>query len=162
MNVPFLSPDQRSLMADLAGGAFLLGEHTGRWRLVNVTWPYVTIEVAAASRPQSPNGYCLRLNCAGYPQAAPTGRLWDPGNNRPLPFQAWPSGSSRVPAVFRPDWKDGSCLYIPCDRESFAGHENWRQEYAYLIWRPEDGITQYFRAVHELLNSEDYRGVRRG
>ncbi|WP_458379643.1 DUF7665 family protein [Sinorhizobium medicae] len=31
-------------MADLAGGAFLLGEHTGRWRLVNVTWPYVTID----------------------------------------------------------------------------------------------------------------------
>ena len=41
----------------------------------------------------------------------------------------------------RTDWKDGSCLYIPCDRESVVGQENWRQEHADLIWRPEDGIT---------------------
>lgn len=162
MNVAFFCPDHRSLMADLTSGAFLLGEHAGRWRLLDASWPFVTIEVAAAPRLRSPTGYCLRLNCLGYPNAAPTGSLWDPVTNRTLAFKEWPTGRSRVPAVFRTDWKDGSCLYIPCDRESFSGHENWRQEHADLIWRPAEGITQYLRAVHELLNSEDYQGVRRG
>lgn len=160
MNLAFISPDQRSVMADLAGGSFLIGEHSGRWRLRDLIWPNLMIEVAAAPRPQSPDSYCLRFDCTDYPQVAPTGRLWDPINNRLLPFAEWPTGRNRVPAVFRPDWKEGSCLYIPCDRQSFVGHENWLQEHADLIWHPKDGITQYLQAVHELLNSEDYTGVR--
>ena len=31
-----------------------------------------------------------------------------------------------VSAVFRPDWKHGQCLYLPCDRMSIEGHDNWR------------------------------------
>lgn len=162
MNKAFLPPDQLLLKGDLAGALFLVGEHTGRWRLVDVAWPCAMIEVAAAPRPNSPKHYPFRFDCTNYPQAAPTGRLWDHATNIPVPPAKWPTGRSRVPAVFRPDWKEGTCLYIPCDRLSFVGHENWRQDHADLIWRPDQGIVQYLRALHELLNSEDYTGIRNG
>ncbi|WP_446692551.1 DUF7665 family protein [Rhizobium mongolense] len=42
----------------------------------------------------------------------------------------------------RTDWKDGSCVYLPCDRESVVGQENWRQEHADLIGVRRTGITQ--------------------
>lgn len=160
MSVAFIAPDQRSLMADLAGGSFLLGHHKGRWHLREVSWPNVIIEVAAAPRPRSPDSYCFRFECSGYPQTAPTSCPWDASKNGPLSFGDWPTGKARVPAVFRTDWMAGTCLYIPCDRASFVGHPNWLQEHADLIWRPEDGIPQFLQALHELLNSDDYTGVR--
>ena len=58
--------------------------------------------------------------------------------------------------MFRPDWKGGTALYLPCDRESIAGHDNWRHELPSKIWRPAAGINQYLELVHELLNCADY------
>ena len=58
--------------------------------------------------------------------------------------------------VFRPDWKGGTALYLPCDRESIAGHDNWRHELPSKIWRPAAGINQCLELVHELLNCADY------
>ena len=46
--------------------------------------------------------------------------------------------------------------YLPCDRESFVGHENWRHEMPSKIWRPAAGVVQYLELVHELLHSRDY------
>jgi hypothetical protein len=59
--------------------------------------------------------------------------------------------------VFRPDWKQGTALYLPCDRVSREGHDNWRTETPTMIWRPERGIMQYLEIVHELLNCGDYQ-----
>ena len=70
-----------------------------------------------------------------------------------LPFNRWPrSKGGRLGTVFRPDWKGGTALYLPCDRESIAGHDNWRHELPSKIWRPAAGINQYLEFVHELLN----------
>ena len=148
-----IGPDQRAFEADVAKAAFRLGEVEGRWRLVEVAWPFAFIGVTAKDGRE----YVLRLNCAGYPQAAPTGGPWDQELNRVLAFDLWPLGlGGRVSAVFRTDWKNGTALYLPCDRESFAGHENWRHEMPSKIWRPADGIGQYLGLVHELLQSSDY------
>ena len=101
--------------------------------------------------------YVLRFNCAGYPQTAPTGGPWDLKTNQVLAFDLWPRGrGGRVSAVFRTDWKNGTALYLPCDRESLAGHDNWRHEMPSKIWHPADGIVQYLELVHELLHSRDY------
>ena len=59
-------------------------------------------------------------------------------------------------SVFRPNWKAGSALYLPCDRESIRGHDNWRNEMPSKIWDPAKGIVHYLELVHELLNSADY------
>jgi len=148
-----IAPDQRAFEADVDSPAFRLGTLEGRWRLIGITWPHAFIAVAARDERE----YFLRLNCAGYPQAAPTGGPWDIAGNRVLPFDQWPRGQGgRVTAVFRTNWKDGTALYLPCDRESFAGHDNWRVEQPSKIWRPADGVVQYLELVHELLHCRDY------
>jgi len=162
MNAPLRLPDECALTADLDSGAFQLGVHNGRWRPQVISWPHVIIEVAAAPRARSPDWVALRFDCTGYPQDPPTAQPWDIAMNAPLAFARWPGGKSRIPAVFRPEWKNGTCLYVPCDRESITGHDNWRQEHPDLIWQPTRGLVQYLAAIHELLNSDDYTGLRNG
>lgn len=147
------SPDERALRADLARPAFRLGQVEGRWRLAGIAWPHVLIGVTAKDGRE----YILRLDCAGFPQTPPTGGPWDAERNTVLAADRWPrSKGGRVGAVFNPCWKGGTALYLPCDRESIAGHDNWRTEMPSKIWRPTDGIVQYLELVHELLHSRDY------
>ena len=147
------APDERALRGDLAKARFRLGQAEGRWRLLSVAWPVVLMGVTA----KDGHEYVLRLNCVGYPQNPPTAGPWDTTRNAILPFDQWPRGQGgRVSATFRTDWKDGSALYLPCDRESIAGHDNWRTEMPSKIWRPTDGIVQYLEIVHELLICRDY------
>jgi len=148
-----MSPDERALRADVAKPTFCVGEVGGRWRLVGVTWPFAYITVTA----KDGRGFALRFDCSGYPVSPPTAGLWDAGRNAPLAHNCWPrSKGGRLGAVFRPDWKGGSALYLPCDRESIAGHEGWRTQMPSKIWKPAVGIVQYLELVHELLNSTDY------
>ena len=147
------APDLRAFEADVAKATFRLGEVERRWRLNKTNWPFVLIAVTARDQKE----YVFRFDCQGYPQTAPTGGPWDLTRNAILAFDCWPCGNGgRVSAVFRTDWKNGAALYLPCDRESFTGHENWRHEMPSKIWRPKDGIVQYLELVHELLNCEDY------
>ncbi|WP_211187167.1 DUF7665 family protein [Neoroseomonas marina] len=133
--------------------AFRLGAVEGRWRHIRTAWPYALIGVMAKDGRE----YVLRLNCAGYPQAPPTGGPWDPARDRVLSPDLWPRGQGgRVSAVFRTDWKEGTALYLPCDRESIEGHDTWRHEMPSKIWRPADGVVQYLELVYELLHSRDY------
>ena len=137
----------------MAKAAFCLGEAESRWRLLGVTWPVALISVSA----KDGRAYVLRFDCTGYPQTAPTARLWDVTQNAPLAFDLWPRHQGgRLGAVFRPDWKGGAALYLPCDRESIAGHDNWRVEMPSKIWRPSEGIVQYLELVHALLHCRDY------
>lgn len=146
-------PDERALRADVAKPAFRLAEAEGRWRLVEISWPFFFVAVSAAEATEC----LLRLNCAGYPQTPPTGGPWDAQTNGVLAANRWPkSKGGRVATVFRPDWKAGTALYLPCDRESITGHDNWRHELPSKIWRPADGINQYLELVHELLKCPDY------
>lgn len=154
--------DEQALIADVADGPFQLGVHHSRWRLVAIEWPLVDIAVAAAPRDGAPTEYVFRFDCAGYPEEAPTARPWNIDTNNPLAFAQWPGGTSRVPAVFRPDWKDGTCLYLPCDRITAVGHDNWRSDHPQLQWSPARGIVLYLQELSSLLNSSDYKGVRGG
>lgn len=152
------APDERALQADIAKPSFRLGEMDERWRLIKVEWPYLFVSVRA----KDGEDFTLRLDCLGYPQSPPTGGPWDIEKNAVLEHTNWPrSNGGRVGAVFNPGWKAGTALYLPCDRESIVGHDNWRQEMPSKIWRPEDGIVQYLELVHELLNSRDYSPAAR-
>lgn len=152
MNAPLDPPDLRAFRADTAKAVFRLGERQGRWRLVDVAWPYAYIGVTAKHGAEC----VLRLECSGYPQTPPTGGPWDMEKNQMLPFDRWPKGrGGRVSAVFRPEWQGGAALYLPCDRMSIAGHDNWRTEMPSKIWHPAVGIVHYLELVHELLQSRD-------
>lgn len=158
MNIA-VSPDRLLLEQDLAAPEFRCGEIEGRWRHVGTSWPHAIIAVAAEARPNSPNEYGFRFECSGYRQTPVTAQPWDLGDNAPLAFGRWPTGKSILPSIFRPDWKGGQCLYLPCDRISIEGHENWRNEHPSRIWQPQRGILCYLEQVHDLLNQDDYTGV---
>ena len=149
-------PDERTLRLHLESGRFRAGAVAGRWRLVSFDWPYVVIGVKARDGIE----YGLRFNCADYPHTAVTAQPWDIQNKSRLPDDQWPTGQKRVAYAFRPGWKKGACLYLPCDRQSIEGHENWRNEHPALLWDPKKGLCKYLGIVHELLNSTDYGGRR--
>lgn len=153
-------PDERAFRNDVVEAPFALGECQLRWSLGTISWPFVHISISAAQRDVGPNAYWFRFDCRGYPTQAPTAQPWDVVAKQALPANKWPTGRSRVPAVFRPEWNNSKCLYIPCDRIAAVGHTAWAVDHPSLIWCPDKGIVLYLNAVHELLNSSDYTGAR--
>lgn len=153
-------PDELMLLEDLDAPRFRCGEVEGRWRLLSVTWPHAVITVTAAPRPGSPSEYAFRFECTGYRQTSVTAQPWDHDANGPLPQARWPGGKSIIPSIFRPEWKGGTCLYLPCDRISLEGHGDWLHQHPNRLWRPAVGITFYLDQVYELLDQSDYTGVR--
>ena len=153
-------PDQLMLDQDLAAPLFRCGEIENKWRHIRTSWPHAIIVVAAAERSSAPSEFCFRFECTGYRQVAPTAQPWDAVTDTPLPPPKWPAGKNIVPSVFRPEWKDGTCLYLPCDRVSFEGHQNWIHEHPNRLWQPSRGIVCYLDQIYELLNQSDYSGVR--
>lgn len=151
---PLRRPDEVALRRDLAAGRFVIGVTTGRWRLVWLRFPYVLIAIRA------PDGveYGLRFECQDYPRTAVTAQPWNIAGDHPLERPLWPTGRSRIPLAFNPDWKAGTCVYLPCDRLSMEGHDLWRNQHPALLWEPARGICKYLGIVHQLLNSSDYGG----
>ncbi len=151
-----VSPEEAVLGDHLASGRYLSGAAAGRWRLISVSWPYAVFAVRAADQIE----YGLRFECTNYPRTPATARPWNFELDAPLAVDKWPTGRQRIPLAFNPDWKNGSCLYLPCDRVSIEGHANWRNEHPSLLWNPDLGIVHYLRIVHDLLNSGDYGRCR--
>lgn len=140
----------QALEAHLSSGRFIAGVARGRWRLVALSWPQAFIEVFD----REGCAVCIRFECTGYPGCAPQGTPWDNVKQQQLPNNLWPKGG-RVSQVFNPGWKNGTSLYLPCDRESIAGHDHWHSEHPHLIWRPSRGLLQYIEAIHEILQSHE-------
>jgi hypothetical protein len=147
-----MAPDELSLRADLASARFLSGEDRNRWVFKQLNWPLLFVDVVA----RDSRTFTLCLNCSGYPAVPPTGTFWDLSTNSRLPFNKWPQGGERIQLAFKPTWKDGNALYIPCDRESIVGHDGWVSQYPQLIWDQAIGISHYLMVVHDLLHSRDY------
>lgn len=156
---PIKPPDQLLLEQDLAAAEFRCGEIEGRWRHISTSWPFVVITVSAASVPNGPTEYAFRFDCTGYRESAATAQPWNVETNSPLLPKDWPTGKSIVPSVFRPQWKDGRCLYLPCDRMSIQGHTDWVHQHPGRLWISSRGIICYLEQIYELLNSNDYTGV---
>lgn len=156
MSNDLLPPDERMLRLHLESGRFRSGAAAGRWRLVSFSWPHLVVGVMARDAIE----YGFRFHCTDYPRTAVTAQPWDIEKNVPLPGNQWPVGRLRVSHAFNPKWKNGTCLYLPCDRQSIEGHNNWNHEHPALLWDPQKGICKYLGIIHELLNSGDYGGCR--
>lgn len=138
------------LALDLESARFRAGAARGRWTLLGLEWPQLFVRVASWFG----DGVVLKMDCSDYPHQPPTAMPWDVERSARLDFARWPRGG-RVAKVFRPDWKDGTALYLPCDRLSIEGHPNWLSEFPSYIWQPERGVVQYLEIVHELLQSHE-------
>jgi hypothetical protein len=158
--VTTIQADERVFLAHLEDGPFLSGVDRGRWRLVSVNWPYAVIAVSAAPREGAPDEYAFRFQLTNYPETGPTAMLWDAERGAQLDFKQYPTGCSRAQMAFRTDWNGGQALYLPCDRVAIQGHEPWRTQHPSMIWSPTDNITKYLGIIYDLLNSDDYTGVR--
>lgn len=156
MSEGLLLPDEQILRLHLESGRFRSGAAAGWWRLVLLAWPHVVIGIKARDGIE----YGFRFHCVDYPRTAVTAQPWALEKNERLADNHWPTGGTRVSGAFNPGWKNGTCLYLPCDRESIEGHDNWRHEHPALLWDPKKGICKYLSIVHELLNSSDYGGRR--
>jgi len=149
-NLP-LSPEEAVFRAHIAAGPFRLGTAKRRWRLVGGAWPYPVFAVRASDGVE----YGLRFDLTGYPRHG-TARPWDVERDAALAPGLWPRGTQRIPLAFNPQWKGGSCLYLPCDRESISAHPEWATMHPSLIWDVSLGVVSYLRIIHDMLNSGDY------
>lgn len=156
----FMMPEERVFRVHVAAGPFQSGVALGRWRLVSIKWPCVIIAVAAAPRQGAPEEYHFRFECSNYPQAAPNAQPWDTDNNAPSAAAKWPGGGPRITAAFNPGWQGGQAIYLPCDRVSMQGHNDWRTQHPHLVWTSTSDITLYLEALHDLLSSSAYTGPR--
>lgn len=146
-----VDPAHAALLAHLEEAPFLMGAMNGRWRLRSIMWPITFFDVRARDGQE----YTLRLDCSGYPQA-PTGAFWDNAGATWLPGPRWPRAGSRFGAALRSDWQGGTALYVPCDRASLPGHEQWLELHPAWAWDPKVGASRYLNVVWTMLNGEDY------
>lgn len=151
-----MTPDERMLQHHLESGRFRSGSAQGWWRLAALNWPHLYVGISAKDGFE----YGFRFNCADYPRKAVSGQPWDLDTGAPLATRFWPGGCGRVKLAFNPNWKNGTSIYLPCDRQAIDGHNNWRHEHPALLWDPIKGICKYLGILHELLNSRDYGGHR--
>lgn len=143
--------EQTVIETHLDSAPFLTGQMNGRWLLRAIAWPHVLFDVFA--RDGQP--YTLRLDCTSYPQM-PTGSFWSVEQGSWLLAPRWPRAGARFGAALRTDWQGGTALYIPCDRRSIAGHEQWLQLHPAWAWDPRIGVARYLEVVWTLLNGDDY------
>jgi len=158
--VDAMTPAEKVFRAHVEKGPFQSGVDRGRWRLVRIDWPYSVITVAAAARDNAPSEYAFRFELINYPVTPATAQLWNENPKGLLESAKWPGGRGRIPLAFNPGWKGGTCLYLPCDRHAIEGHDPWRTQHPEMIWNPKGDITQYLKIIYDLLNSEDYTGLR--
>ncbi len=86
----------------------------------------------------------------------PTGAFWDAQRNVGSRRIGGARGGDRFGAALRSDWQGGTALYIPCDRRSIAGHEQWLQLHPAWAWDPSVGVARYLEVVWTMLNGDDY------
>lgn len=142
---------QAALLAHLGEAPFLMGAMNGCWQPRSIAWPIAFFDVRA----RDGRDYTLRLDCTGYPQA-PTGAFWDIACGTWLAAPRWPRTGPRFGVALRSDWQGGTALYVPCDRASLPGHEQWLQLHPAWAWDPKVGISRYLNVVWTMLNGDDY------
>jgi hypothetical protein len=145
-----MAPDEEALANDLRSCRFRVGERRAKWQLVRVTFPLLFVRVRAAGRADSPDWFLLRLDCTGYPAAAPTAQLWNGQTNCAIPLQERPHGKNGVLVAFSA-WQ--ACLYHPIDR---MARMHWPDQHTELAWAPGKDITLFLETVHGLLNDPEY------
>lgn len=155
-----VDPDERLLRGHLEAGEVRAGDAAGRWHVVDLTWPHLTVLVSAAPRETSPTTLTLRLECQGYPQTALTGGLWDPTTGTFLAPDRRPRGE-RAGLVFRSDsWQGGpNTMYAAWDRAALQVHPEWVQTYPLSAWNPTRTVAFVLNNVYEVLNADDYLGT---
>ena len=145
-----MEPGENALVADLDSADFLSGVDHGYWRLVARDGILVTLDLAA----KNGRRVGVRLDCTGYPGAAPTGQLWSIEDDAPLPEGQWPQGG-RATQVFNPNWARGfgGAFYFPYDRRALVGHDPWKSDHPAYVWDVNKTVMDVLNLLREVLRS---------
>lgn len=153
-----ISPDQRVFDAHAKAPSFIAGLLRRDWAIEAVSWPTVTLSIAAAPRKGAPDRFWLRCDFTNYPSDGPTATPWDPKTDAQLADGQRPKGDD-VSIVFRTDWEGGRVLYAAYDRVALASHQNWVTEHPRTAWNATHDLTWWVTRIWELLNDDDYLGI---
>ena len=145
-----MGPNEEALRRDLEAAEFKIGERRGKWLLKGICFPHALFFIAAAPRPNSPDGFLLRSECTGYSGTAPTSQLWHGGNDAPLALVHRPQSGQAIMVAFS-DW--GQCLYHPVDRQA---RDHWPTQFAEQKWTPDKTVTFLLETVYGLFHGSDY------
>lgn len=165
----FTHPGVDMLSKHIENPLFQLGIDKDKWGIVGSkadiesNWPKLIVWIKPAQKKDGPEKYYLRFDLSGYPEKAPTATLWDVEDDKKLSFDSWPNGRNQwVNSVFKQNWKNGDCLYLPCDRKSCEGshRRDWKKKHPHLMWvTGEDTLYKYVSYVYKVLNSKDYKNA---
>ncbi len=139
-----MNPSEQRLRGDLASADFEAGVNAGHWRLLDLTWPALTIAISAGT-----GELVLRIDLDGYPAVAPLGITWDAAANTPLPRGRWPQGPG-AEQTYKEGWFPPSpnAVYLACDRAALQVHPDWANTYSDRAWNPTRSVTFYLREIH--------------
>ncbi|GAB3039689.1 hypothetical protein GCM10027052_20060 [Parafrigoribacterium mesophilum] len=139
-----MSPNELRLRRDLASPAFDDGVAAGHWRLIDLTWPTLTVAVSAGT-----GELVIKIDTDGYPAVPPYGITWDLGRNAPLDARRWPRGSG-AEQTYKAGWYEPSvnAIYLACDRAALRVHPEWATSYPERTWNPSRTITFYLGELH--------------
>lgn len=151
-----MGPDEEALRADLNSCGHRVGERRGKWQFVKLEFPVLYLRVRASTRAAGPPWFLLRIDCQGYPGAAPTAQLWDGQRGCAVPLEQRPHGRNGVLIAFS-QWQ--ACLYHPIDR---MARMHWPNQYPELAWSAGKDITFFLETVHGLLNDPQYLTAKAG
>ena len=155
MNV-LLPPDRALLEQDLAVPAIPMRRDRGPLASCRhaLAPRHLRRRGAAASERAGPVRFPLRmLGLPADPGNRPAMEHWPINRCRP---RSGPTGGPIVPSVFRPEWQQGQCLYLPCDRMSIDGHDQLAQPTSQPPVATRTRIICYLEQIYELFNQSDY------
>ncbi|MEW2330281.1 hypothetical protein AB0880_20995 [Micromonospora chersina] len=146
---PGVDPNLRRLRRHLSAADVEAGVDAGSWRIVDLTWPFLTVAIAVGENAE----LGMRLDVQDYPLQAPAGQPWNIVADAPLPVAEWPI-SGRSPEIFRPDWSpsNNNAPYLACDRAGITSHPNWATERPERSWNASRTIGFYLRELHRELS----------
>lgn len=139
-----MNPNELRLRGDLASTAFEDGVSAGHWRLIDLTWPALTVAICAGA-----GELVVRIDVDGYPAVPPYGTTWDLGLNAPLAPALWPRGPG-TEQTYKKGWyaPSDNAIYLACDRAALQAHPDWATRYRERAWNPARTIPFYLNELH--------------
>jgi hypothetical protein len=131
---------------DLQDPSFVDGVARGRWRVADLSWPYLTVGITAGLGGE----LGMRINLEDFPAQAPAGIPWNLSGDRPAVLSELPTGGI-AEQVFRSGWSQVHQLtpYMATERlVTMPGeHPEWLQQYPSRAWNAGRKLSFYMQQL---------------
>lgn len=148
------TPAMKTLLTHLDSVRFLAGVDEGRWRVLELSWPYLYVRVQFVT---SPNMFAFahdfQLECSGYPDPGPFVERWTHDDNSQRGERP-PAPSSGAPGFVEAlkEWGGGTegGIYRAWNRGA-AQHNDWSRKRPEEAWNRTRDITFIMEHLYALV-----------